>query len=483
MITPVALSSTPRSIDMSHPARRVFRATRRSSLGYLVFASLMGCGGELDLRGPAYVDPAAVGTYPADPETVQGWIDSADRRSIRAHAWDIWAAITAPTDDPALPVWQTWYSGHELFEMEAEVGRRQFPDFERPHQFTHSEQRRGVMADPAERAAAFNRYSASLAANIRATGLNSADTLNAVNARFDATNAPVAGRAVSTSRGRIDASQIVLKPVFQLISGAEPTGIPYWAGNSAGTTTDTLNPEPHTWKQCVAIDPTGAAAPGSRVQVTCNGALARIPVVPVEYFYHFTLSATQAEAFSTFAIGSSDDIGRGNFTDSSAVRALIQEGNIALLVAMHVATKEIENWTWQTFWWARDPEDPTYGADRPSTVSGPWAHYNMNTAYYMVEPPGDRAGAAVVSFNPYLETNLRGTYTTESGRVVSWTGVSSNCMTCHRVAAWKPNPSGSSQPNHLTPRYRDNGFIDPADANIFGSFTKLDFLWSLTRAQ
>jgi hypothetical protein len=28
-----------------------------------------------------------------------------------------------------------------------------------------------------------------------------------------------------------------------------------------------------------------------------------------------------------------------------------------------------------------------------------------------------------------------------------------------------------------------NGFIDPADEFFFGGFTKLDFLWSLTRAK
>ncbi len=164
---------------------------------------------------------------------------------------------------------------------------------------------------------------------------------------------------------------------------------------------------------------------------------------------------------------------------------MIREGNIALLVAMHVTTKEIENRTWQTFWWAYDPQNPEYGADRPEYVARAWANYNMNTAYFMVEPPGDPHGTPVVSFNPYLETNLKGTYTTEDGREVSWTGVTTNCMTCHRMAAWKQNPNAgrSDEPNHLTPGYRNNGFVDPGDPYIFGSYTKLDFLWSLTRAR
>ena len=36
----------------------------------------------------------------------------------------------------------------------------------------------------------------------------------------------------------------------------------------------------------------------------------------------------------------------------------VKAGDLALLVAMHVTTKELPNWTWQTFWWEPFPTRP-----------------------------------------------------------------------------------------------------------------------------
>jgi hypothetical protein len=85
----------------------------------------------------------------------------------------------------------------------------------------------------------------------------------------------------------------------------------------------------------------------------------------------------------------------------------------------------------------------------------------MCTAYAMVKPEGDPDGTPIVCFNPYLETGLAGI-----------DGVQSNCMTCHQLAAW-PNFSTS---------YQASGLVLPDDAAIFGQSLKLDFLWSITRA-
>jgi len=139
---------------------------------------------------------------------------------------------------------------------------------------------------------------------------------------------------------------------------------------------------------------------------------------------------------------------------------------------MHVTTKEITNWTWQTFWWSPHPRDPFYGSDRPRTIRGPWSNYNMNVAYWMAQP-NRRDGDPWIAFNPYLETNLFGTVTVK-GTTMGWTGVHSNCMSCHRMAGWQSATS--------TPPYVPSGFISPADSSFFAGFTKLDFLWSITRA-
>jgi hypothetical protein len=69
-------------------------------------------------------------------------------------------------------------------------------------------------------------------------------------------------------------------------------------------------------------------------------------------------------------------------------------------------------------------------------------------------------------FNPYLETlfdDKSFTYT------LGQRGIESNCMSCHRTAAW---------PGH-NDDYSGNGVIDPADPVIFGGKTKTDFLWGI----
>src|SRR5688572_18774764 len=67
----------------------------------------------------AYVEPPSVGTYPSSKETIDGWIAAGDTASIRRHGWDIWAALTAPSGRGDQPVWETFYSGHEIFELDS----------------------------------------------------------------------------------------------------------------------------------------------------------------------------------------------------------------------------------------------------------------------------------------------------------------------------------------------------------------------------
>jgi hypothetical protein len=206
-------------------------------------------------------------------------------------------------------------------------------------------------------------------------------------------------------------------------------------------------------------------------------------VVSLDDFYYIVMTKDQADQFSQFAETSGDDLGAGNSSDVPAIKEMVKEGNIALLMAMHTTTKEISNWTWQTFWWGFDPNDPVYGHDRPATLGRPWSHYNMDTAYFMLIPGG---GGPLVAFNPYLETNLTGcvpvpgTNCNQSPQPVNWTGVHSNCMTCHRMAGW--NKVGDNAPT--SPPYWPDGFISPDDGSLFDGFTKTDFLWSIAiRAQ
>jgi hypothetical protein len=473
--------------------------------------------------------PPAVRSFPTPPQVVQGWIDRMDLVRIRAHAWDLWASITSPSPYPGLPVWETWYSGHELFELgpaartaqaahTAQTARTartaraadaapaapdapaaptphyaHLRDFEFARQLGQPHSRSAAAAAgtraplpgaPAERPTAFNRYSPSVAHSIWDKGLNNSQVLDRINDEFDRARTPVALRVVSSSVGAVDAASVVLKPVFQFVAGNAPSAIPVWTGISPAATTNLANPSADTWRRCVVLDPLRTHPPGTTMVMPCNAEPARAwPVVSLAEFYAIRLTAETAAAYSQFAAISGDDIGQNNKTDRTSVMAMVKPGNLALLMAMHVTGKEIANWTWQTFWWALDPQDPLTGGDRPAGIGKPWSRYNMGTAYYMVSPPTNAAGEPLVSFNPYLETNLQGTVAGPGGTQIAWTGVNTNCMSCHRMAAWKraaqPGPGQWGD----SPAYQPDGLIDPADAVLFSGYVKLDFLWSLTRAQ
>jgi hypothetical protein len=462
-----------------------------SVLGALILGVTGACAAENAYPNQP-LEPPKVRTFPAKASTIQRWIDSLDLRKIRAHGWDVWESITRPSGESDYPIWETWHSGHELFEMSSEgdlgtgpKSRSRARGFELPTQFVHAHRARldagnQVPVDGSERVLSFNRYSPSLARTIWDRRLNIAATLNATNALFDRLNTPVAARSISTSRRQVDARSICLKPVFQFIDGSKPSVIPYWSGISPQTTTHLQNPEPHTWRQAVLVDPTGKLPPGSLQRATVNGEPnVEVRVVPLRHFYSVRINQAEVEHFTQFGAGSGDDLGRGILGDTNSIAAMVRPGNIALLVAMHVTTKEITNWTWQSFYWTPRTDDPLVGADRPRSMGEPWSHYNQVSAYFMT-PRNEPKGQPWVAFNPYLETDLSGTAKMPGGVQVAWTGVDSNCMSCHRMAAWKPKPGGVGI---STPGYVPNGFIDPADEFFFGGFTKLDFLWSLTRAK
>jgi hypothetical protein len=429
---------------------------------------------EIGLAG-AY-NPPPVRTFPSSSKTIYEWINAMDDKKIRAHGWDIWESINTISPD-SLPIWENWFSGYELYyATNSLVQRDVVKDFEFPKQFFHASVfKTAIPNSPNERATSFNRFSPSVAKYIYDQGYNTQEKLNTINDSFNVAKTIPINRQIQTSKDSIDAMSFALKPVFQFISGTQPTCIPYWAGITAQTTTSFTNPSPGTWRQGVVVDPTGKLKPGTTYKMSCNGEAPQDwPVVSLKDFYNFKITKAMADSFSTFAATSGDDVGHNNQGDSTSVVDMVKEGNYALLMAMHVTGKEINVWTWQTFWWSPNPQDPINGMDRPASIASPWNNYNMNTAYYMVSPPGKlQSGTPLISFNPYLETNLIGTLSSEVGSkdTITWYGAFSNCMSCHRMAAWEQST------------YIPNGNIDPANPVLFSNNTKTDFLWSIpTRA-
>lgn len=440
-----------------------------------------------------YTDPPPVRTYPSSYATIQGWINAGNTRAIRAHGWDVWQSITSTTPY-RMPTWQTWFSGQEIFppaSQQAAIARPRngIIRFRPMRQETEAAVTPAAGADTirenrAERVFAFNRFTRSTAEYIWNKRLNNGNRLRDTSNGFSKSRTPLALREVLTSKDSTDSLSFVLKPVFQFISDTGVTAVPYWAGDSSAVTSDSANPIAKTWKQAVAVSPSGKYAPGDSVFLPVNGQPARwIKVVPLSAFYYLRITAQDSANFSQFGAENGDFIGLSNDTSKDSVLAAVRVGNYGLLMAMHVTGKEIPNWTWQSFWWAYNPNDPEYGADRPASIPAPWNHYNMTVAYSMLQANGQQ----LIAYNPYLETSLGGTYpkglppSTDS---VSWTGVTSNCMSCHRRAA-----IGYSRGSSVTPPYGNDMLINPGDSLVFSQpdtlspgrvqTVKTDFLWSI----
>jgi hypothetical protein len=436
--------------------------------------------------------------------TINGWINATppDDAAIADHAWDVWQAMNADSgqsyNGTTLPVWETWYDSSVVYKVDegpavaAATDTAQGGDvvmakkpkrpvssqrrFHRPNQFFKGHTApmstaRASAAPPTGDAGlllTFNRFTQEMKDHVWTNNYWSKQTLTTLNNGWPAST-PIAQRTIKPFPN----TSIMTKPVFWIVSGTQPTMVPYWNGLGSNASTNTANPANPTWKQCVLADPTGqakndqdricnAGQPGQTTMKAGTYQVVPVNVVPAQSaFYAFKLSQQEVDDLKQFA----DELGNSNVSASQ-----VTAGDFALLVAMHVSTREIDNWTWQTFWWQPNVSqlaaDPPTAMAPPSTIPKPWNQYAGCTAYYMVTPAGAPNGQPRLCYNPYLETDLTGLDNKDQS-VQNGTGVQSNCMTCHRAAAWPTN------------QYAIAFELDPGNPIWFSGNTKVDFAWSM----
>jgi len=385
---------------------------------------------------------------PAGMSTVQGWIDDQDDDSIRVHSWEIWRGLTADSGQTfngrMLPVWETWYTPQEIFPSDPvniSAFRTRATNFENPHENFKDE----IISS--QSITSFVKGNRLYADHIWNNQYNVADVLTELNAFFN----DISQETIDRKIFGLPQGTTALKPVFMLVKQSGLTAVPYWRG--AANSSNTTNPTPDTWNQCVAVDPSDEMV-GQQVSMSCNGTNQTMNVISLSEFHFIELTKLEVDEMSQTVIG---------FVGTA------EEGDFVILVAMHVTTKEIPNWTWQTFWWDPDPDNASFPAeerpaDKIAQLTAPWNNYVNCTAYYMVDPPVTGTEPKIC-FSPHLETGL-----------TSIDGIESNCMTCHHRATWG---TGGSFGGGLD--YQANGFISDTDSD-FDDVTRLDFLWSITRA-
>jgi hypothetical protein len=392
------------------------------------------------------VEPLPVWYKFESSKTVQAWIDALDTKAITTHAYDIWGAVTSLTnqksDERQLAVFETWWDKSEVFAPPAfrAAPRRPIHRFEVPAQFRRAAALRGqalFTEHPLGKLALDTvKYHDAIKKHVSDEGYNDVKKLAKINSDWPAAT-PLAGRKLADFGN----DSVMLKPTYRFVSDTSATLMGYWAGPVNSTSPST--PSDGTWtKKMLVVPPESKFDFETTPLVSETGPL---PVVKVSDFYSFKISKEEAAQINA---------GRSGLN--------LKEGDYALLVAMHVSTREIDDWTWQTFWWSFDK--PTIPEAAREHVKAPFDHYQAAVGYSFMTDPHNTYSLTLTCYNPYLEAGFDNGVFARPGQL----GIESNCMSCHRAAAWGPNAN-----------YVANGVIDPGDAQFFTGNTKTDFLWGL----
>jgi hypothetical protein len=380
-----------------------------------------------------YVGIPAGSDFPASERRLLGDVAHGKTADMRWHAWRVFAGLTRTTTQK-LPVWQTWYSVQEVFAHSFRPGPHRVDRiFVNPRQFDVLETNLDHGAGRA--LLSFILFNQEAAEHIHNRGLYQQATLNALNSQFDNSMIPIRKRNIE----KFGLRSVALKTVWWLVKKDTVTPMPVWDGTPP--TGDQFLPR--DWTRCVGIDPSRMHVPRKeRRSLNCNGRTRNSRVVSLSRFYYFPIDVEQLASVRGSSIQNADQAELGDFV---------------VLVAMHLTTKEIPNWVWASFWWHDSPGQGEFAANRPVQVRGVWRNFLMTTSYSMTRPLASD-GKAHIAFNPWLEARFKG-------------GVRSNCMNCHRQAAWL-EPGGAAGYS------LERSQIGSGDER-FRTAVKLDFIWSI----
>jgi hypothetical protein len=427
--------------------------------------------------------------FPESEATLTSWVTAMTRDTpdaavatarVHRHGWGLWTALTAETGQRVagqpLRVFETWQTTDDLAPDPA-AGRsplaRRRAALKPLGQFSRRARERAAIdpaddGDPINRVMGFVKFDPTAAAHITQQRLLSRTALDAL----------LAGGAMQIPA--FPATALVAKPVFQLVKLGDLVdghyyAVKVWPGPPA-------TPQafaPSQWPACVWLDVAGGGEGRGAVDEIAapDGSSRRAETTyPLASIIHYRLSAADAAGLNQAKPG----------TDAAA-------GDYAILVAMHVAGREIARWTWQTFWWTPAPDfppapsSPAIAGQRPPQLQGAARNYAMALAYTLFAPDqpyvgGENAGTPVYAYNPWIEARFGPADLPDSqpqvgadGRLTeNNTGVQTNCLSCHVRASYNPNLRATA------PRFAGARYTDLGDAQFVGTL-QVDFLWSLPR--
>jgi hypothetical protein len=246
---------------------------------------------------------------------------------------------------------------------------------------------------------------------------------------------------------------IIVKPIWLPIQNDTLMAcVPVW--NPGAVPTDLGGYDSTDWPEQLRVS-TAQLQPNS--METCKSGL--VPTVSVDEFFHMKITSSNVNELQLAV-------------PATIGPRLVQEGNVALLVGLHVISKEVKSWSWNTYWW--EPQkyrNSGPAAGRPK-LDSPWSNYVMSASLDEARNPTSEAdGKCDVGaiYNPYQEVQIppTGPLITVCGKPTGLGGLASNCRSCHSLASYIAAPVVTIQP--------------PADwlRKYFSDKTRTGFLWSM----
>jgi len=429
--------------------------------------------------------------FPESESTIVSWVyemgngspgDAATAfENIHLHGWGIWTALTMETAQvdarQRLRVFETWFTPQELSGGQNTPLPAALLGTARPrsalmhfNQFQHGsniqEGSGSAATEGSETVFGYVKFDPTATDHIVNENLLSIAALNQLMQGGAQQVPPFPPTALS------------LKSAFQVITAQTLVNGRYYRLNAwSGPPPTPRAWGPAMWPGVVWIDIRGGGGGSGQIdmQAAADGSTRTDQTTyPVSSMINHRLSALEAAQFNVEQPGA--NAGAGDY---------------AVLVAMHVAGREIARWTWQTFWWTPTPDNPQLPSSaaiaglRPSQLAGAARNYAMALGYDMVAPGqpnvgGQNSGLSLYSYNPYLEARFGPANLPDSlaglgpdGQPANNNvGVACNCMSCHIRANYNPQGLASA------PKYSGARYTSLNDLQFTGTL-QVDLLWSL----
>ncbi|MFT5085406.1 MAG: hypothetical protein ACI9Y1_003467 [Lentisphaeria bacterium] len=433
--------------------------------------------------------------FPESETTVNAWVYGSDTTKIVDHGWGIWAGLTSvvgAVDGVNVLAFETWNTPtNMIYQIEtlssSVAGNKQKlkkagvtgliakpPRLELalPHQFKNRKDLNGKLKNA-----------------IKAATPSDGDTNIFVSVAY---NPPAAQHAISNKlflqstlnkyieQGYTDIpnfpnNAITIKPVYKVITAANTVNGIYTFPGWPGTPDPARTFAESDWDSCAYIDVNGSGPGGNSIDLGCKGRDSTNTFF-LSNFIHNKITSDDAKYLK------------------SQLGITASAGDYAILVGMHVTSREIKRWAWQTFFWTANTSNPyspssaSIAAQQPSSLAAAAKHYAMSIAYQMVDPAqpitgGANVGQSHIAYNPHLEASFD-QQVFQINRAIGGTqynefGVQTNCMTCHNLAQYDPkvNYSENSGANRETPYGTD--YYMSIDDQVFDKVLRLDFAWSI----